>query len=275
MNPTGRCQQSPTLTTQQGVVPTRPLPSLGPHHDSLLRGGGVGHRLRQAFDKCFEGSIVTEVDETMGMRRVEIMCGNCGGHLGHVFENERGPGTERHCGASVPRLTLARTRCVALVGTQRGPLIDAVYAHTVSPPPGLADATCVGGVELSCDAPLPRSQLRLREVRGQAGACGLDGGAGGVKRCWGLGRSRPGPKRVGVCECTHSQAKLYASADRPLPLHRCIAHGVVSSTLRMSAGLYLMLLSVLLSESRYTMNFTVPFTSTSCAYTAGVLRAVR
>jgi peptide methionine sulfoxide reductase MsrB len=43
---------------------------------------------------------VTEVDETMGMRRVEIMCGNCGGHLGHVFENERGPGTERHCGAS-------------------------------------------------------------------------------------------------------------------------------------------------------------------------------
>jgi hypothetical protein len=37
------------------------------------------------------------------------------------------------------------------------------------------------------------------------------------------------------------------------------SHGVVSSTARMSAGLYLMLFSVLLSESRYTMN--LPSTS--------------
>lgn len=51
-----------------------------------------------AFDKCYEGSIMTETDSSMGMRRVEIMCAQCGGHLGHVFEGERmTPTSERHC----------------------------------------------------------------------------------------------------------------------------------------------------------------------------------
>lgn len=55
-----------------------------------------------AFDKCFKGSVVTETDNAYGMRRVEIMCGKCGGHLGHVFEGERmTPTNERHCVNSV------------------------------------------------------------------------------------------------------------------------------------------------------------------------------
>ncbi|CAM9807465.1 unnamed protein product [Pylaiella littoralis] len=55
-----------------------------------------------AFDKCFKGSVVTETDNKFGMRRVEIMCGSCGGHLGHVFEGERmTPTNERHCVNSV------------------------------------------------------------------------------------------------------------------------------------------------------------------------------
>lgn len=28
--------------------------------------------------------MVTDVDDAYGMRRVEIMCASCGGHLGHV-----------------------------------------------------------------------------------------------------------------------------------------------------------------------------------------------
>lgn len=58
--------------------------------------------VRPAFDKCYAGGVVTEADNTMGMRRVEIMCANCGGHLGHVFEGERFTNTnERHCVNSV------------------------------------------------------------------------------------------------------------------------------------------------------------------------------
>mmetsp|Transcript_5801 Transcript_5801/g.18298 ORF Transcript_5801/g.18298 Transcript_5801/m.18298 type:complete len:199 (+) Transcript_5801:46-642(+) len=55
-----------------------------------------------AFDKCYEGSVSTNIDETFGMRRVEIVCAKCDGHLGHVFENEGFTETaERHCVNSV------------------------------------------------------------------------------------------------------------------------------------------------------------------------------
>ena len=39
-----------------------------------------------AFDKCYTGSVKTDVDDSLGVRRIEITCNACDGHLGHVFQ---------------------------------------------------------------------------------------------------------------------------------------------------------------------------------------------
>ena len=61
-----------------------------------------------SFFKSIDSSkIITETDYSLGIKRIEVKCARCGGHLGHVFDD--GPDTTglRYC---INSLSLGFTR---------------------------------------------------------------------------------------------------------------------------------------------------------------------
>lgn len=56
-----------------------------------------------AYYDCIPGAVNRHLDTSFGMERTEIVCANCGGHLGHVFKGEGDPTPtdERHCVNSI------------------------------------------------------------------------------------------------------------------------------------------------------------------------------
>jgi peptide-methionine (R)-S-oxide reductase len=80
------------------------------HDDAMYACAGCGAKVFASDTKYDSGSgwpsftapaadeaVTTETDTSHGMKRVEVMCARCGGHLGHVFDDGPGVGGKRFC----------------------------------------------------------------------------------------------------------------------------------------------------------------------------------
>lgn len=53
------------------------------------------------FEQDNKNSVVYKEDSSFGMKRIEALCGRCGGHLGHLFDDGPAPTGKRYCMNSI------------------------------------------------------------------------------------------------------------------------------------------------------------------------------
>lgn len=99
-----------TVLRQQGTEPPFTGAYVDDHTPGVYACAGCGAELFRSDDKFDSGTgwpsftrpvlddnVVSREDNTHGMRRIEVVCKSCGGHLGHVFPDGPGPTGMRYC----------------------------------------------------------------------------------------------------------------------------------------------------------------------------------
>ncbi|MBI2474233.1 MAG: peptide-methionine (R)-S-oxide reductase MsrB [Candidatus Taylorbacteria bacterium] len=64
--------------------------------DTKFDSEAPGLRGWPSFDEAIPGSVDFKPDNSHEMRRTEVVCRNCGAHLGHIFEDEKDSKTGKH-----------------------------------------------------------------------------------------------------------------------------------------------------------------------------------